>query len=89
MQIFPCPFCGPRNETEFRFGGEHGNIRPEGFRSVPDAQWSAYLHDRSNVRGLADEIWVHLSCGEVFRMQRDTVNHEVSKSYALIAEASE
>ncbi|RUX65781.1 sarcosine oxidase subunit delta, partial [Mesorhizobium sp. M7A.F.Ca.US.014.04.1.1] len=27
MQLFPCPFCGPRDETEFYYGGDAGNAR--------------------------------------------------------------
>ena len=30
MQLIPCPFCGPRSESEFHFGGDVGNVRPEG-----------------------------------------------------------
>ncbi|MGR3493084.1 MAG: sarcosine oxidase subunit delta, partial [Shimia sp.] len=29
MQIFTCPFCGPRPETEFHFVGELGKVRPD------------------------------------------------------------
>ena len=83
MQLFPCPFCGPRSESEFLFGGDAGNDRPEGFREVPDAAWASYLHDRNNRRGAANEIWMHMTCGELFRMERDTVHHRVSGSFAL------
>ncbi|MFC3072034.1 sarcosine oxidase subunit delta [Shinella pollutisoli] len=84
MQLFPCPFCGPRSESEFHFGGEAGNRRPEGFRAVTDGEWAAYLHERDNRRGPASEIWMHMTCGEVFRMERDTVHHGAVRSFALI-----
>ena len=77
MQLFPCPFCGPRSESEFHFAGDAGNLRPEGFRDVAPQTWSRYLFERNNARGPSREIWVHLACGEVFRMDRDTVSHEV------------
>ncbi len=83
MQLFPCPFCGPRSESEFHFGGDAGNLRPEGFRAVTDGAWSSYLNDRNNPRGPATEIWMHRTCGEIFRMERDTVNHRVKQSFAL------
>lgn len=83
MQLFPCPFCGPRSESEFHFGGDAGSHRPEGFRAVTDGEWSSYLHARNNPRGQASEIWMHMTCGEVFRMERDTVNHRVARSFAL------
>ncbi|MGH6719268.1 MAG: sarcosine oxidase subunit delta, partial [Alphaproteobacteria bacterium] len=28
MLLIACPFCGPRDETEFRCGGESHIIRP-------------------------------------------------------------
>lgn len=83
MQLFPCPFCGPRSESEFHFGGDAGNHRPEGFRDVTDGVWAAYLYERNNRRGAASEIWMHMACGEVFRMERDTVNHRVAQSVTL------
>ncbi|MGN6144080.1 MAG: sarcosine oxidase subunit delta, partial [Mesorhizobium sp.] len=39
MQLFPCPFCGPRDEAEFHYGGEAGNLRPDG-REVPAERWA-------------------------------------------------
>lgn len=87
MQLFPCPFCGLRSENEFHYGGDFGNLRPEG-PDVSDAAWSSYLYARNNPKGAADEIWVHLTCGELFRMQRDTLNHVVAASHALADEGS-
>lgn len=71
MQILTCPFCGPRPEPEFHFGGDLGNHRPEP-DCTPEA-WAQYLHFRNNPRGAADEIWLHIPCGELFAMRRDTV----------------
>ena len=36
MQIFPCPFCGPRDEIEFHYVGEP-KARPEPAASISDA----------------------------------------------------
>ncbi len=81
MQLFPCPFCGPRAETEFGFAAEAGKTRPEG--EVSDKAWSRYLYSESNPRGAAREIWVHLTCGEYFVMERDTFTHVVKSSSSL------
>lgn len=83
MQRFPCPFCGPRDETEFHFGGEAGKVRPEPAASVSAEDWGHYLHAASNSRGFSREIWVHQTCGEFFLMERDTVTHAVKGSQAL------
>jgi len=82
MQIFTCPFCGPRAENEFHYGGEAGNLRPEGAQ-VPAERWSSYLYIRANPKGMTREVWLHLTCGEFFVMERDTVNHKVFRSTAL------
>jgi sarcosine oxidase, subunit delta len=81
MQLFNCPFCGPRTETEFRFGGDAGNARPEG--DVPARAWGDYLYFRNNLRGASREIWVHLPCREIFAMERDTLTHVVLSVSAL------
>jgi len=86
MQLFPCPFCGLRSESEFHFGGDFGNVRPEG-PEVSDETWSSYLHLRNNPKGPASEVWMHLTCGEIFRMNRDTVTHAVVSSAALLGDA--
>lgn len=82
MQLFPCPFCGPRSETEFHFGGDFGNHRPDGAEVTAEA-WSAYLHDCNNFKGTASEIWIHMTCGELFRLERDTFTHVVVTSSRL------
>lgn len=88
MQLFTCPFCGPRTENEFHFCGDFGNARPEGFQDVTAGQWSTYLHTRNNPKGAASEVWMHTTCGEFFRMQRDTVTHAVAATTVLQAGTS-
>ena len=82
MQLFPCPFCGPRPETEFHYGAEAGNLRPDG-ADVSAERWAGYLYTRANPKGTTREIWVHMTCGEFFAMERDTVDHKVGRSLAL------
>ncbi|MEM9603655.1 MAG: sarcosine oxidase subunit delta [Pseudomonadota bacterium] len=83
MQRFLCPFCGERDETEFHFGAEAGRHRPEPADRVDADAWYRYLHAQAAPRGPAREVWVHLSCGEFFLMERDTVTREVLGSSAL------
>jgi sarcosine oxidase subunit delta len=80
MQLFTCPFCGPRSEAEFHFGGDLGNLRPDGAQAVSTADWTHYLYFRNNHKGRASEVWMHLTCGEIFRMERDTVTHAVHET---------
>ena len=83
MQIFSCPFCGPRDETEFLFGAEAGKTRPEPAAGVSAQGWAEYLHFGDNPKGLSREIWLHLTCGEFFVMERDTASHAVTASHSL------
>ncbi|MEO4000270.1 sarcosine oxidase subunit delta [Mesorhizobium sp. CAU 1732] len=82
MQIFPCPFCGPRDETEFTFATEAGKTRPEPAKDVSAEAWSDYLVTNVNPRGATREVWLHQTCGEFFVMERDTVTHAVTGSNA-------
>ena len=86
MQLFTCPFCGPRVETEFHFGGDAGNLRPDA--EATSENWTDYLYFRHNRRGPTREIWMHLTCREVFMMARDTTSHAVSETQALVAEVT-
>lgn len=83
MQLFACPFCGLRDETEFHFAAEAGKTRPEPAPEVNAQRWARYLYAKSNPKGPSREIWQHLTCGEFFVMERDTASHEVAGSHAL------
>ena len=77
MQLIPCPWCGPRDEPEFAYGGEPV-ARPVPAETVSDAAWSDYLHVRHNVKGAARELWCHsYGCGQWFVLTRDTVTHDI------------
>ncbi len=71
MQVFSCPFCGPRDEIEFHYVGEP-KARPEPAHSGSDAEWAEYLWVNDNPKGHAREIWLHLTCMEMFALTRDT-----------------
>ncbi len=83
MQVFPCPYCGPRNETEFRYIAAAGKTRPDTTQPVQDQDWARYLYRQRNEKGAVREVWMHLTCGELFVMERDSVTMEVLGSTAL------
>ena len=83
MQRFPCPFCGPRPETEFHFAGEAGKTRPDTTQPVTDADWSHYLFTQRNEKGPVREVWMHLTCQELFVLERDSATMDVSTATAL------
>ena len=83
MQLFKCPFCGTRDETEFHFIVETGKPRPEPAKDVSDAAWAAYVHLGKAPKGRASEIWLHTTCGDYFLMTRDTVTRQVIETAFL------
>lgn len=86
MLRIPCPWCGPRDEREFRYGGESHVQRPETGPEVTDEIWGNYLHGRRNTKGPHGERWVHtFGCGQWFNMNRDTRTHEIVVTYPLSA----
>lgn len=79
MQTIPCPWCGPRDETEFRFGVEVGRPRPGPAENVTDEEWAAYLYFRRNEKGLQREAWCHdAGCGQWFVLTRDSATHAIA-----------
>lgn len=79
MLRIPCPWCGPRNESEFRYGGEAGIARPSPERAS-DEEWAEYLYFRTNPKGPHREQWCHVhGCRQWFNVERDTVTHEITR----------
>jgi heterotetrameric sarcosine oxidase delta subunit len=80
MLLIPCPYCGPREEIEFRYGGEGVSI-PE---AADDREWARFLYYRSSPAGLFTERWVHThGCRRWFQVLRDTTTHEIFETRRL------
>ena len=80
MILLPCPNCGPRNVSEFRYGGEL-HKRPD-TDSVSRAEWAGYVYMRDNALGLHREWWYHRSgCKLWFVAERHTKTHEITETY--------
>lgn len=88
MQLFPCPFCGLRDEREFLFLAEAGKVRPDTTQNISDEDWARYLHAIRNDKGAVREVWMHLTCGEVFVLERDSVTMEVVRAIPLRKEVA-
>ena len=85
--VLPCPNCGPREVTDFGYGGEIA-ARPK-----QDPSWrelNAYNYFRKNVAGSQREWWHHRSgCRAWFIAERDTVTNEVFSTALPHATADE
>jgi len=78
MLRFVCPWCGPRDEPEFSWGGEIAVTRPGPPDRVSDEAWAEYLFLRNNPRGWVRERWLHAQgCRQWLIVVRHTVTHEI------------
>lgn len=78
MLKIPCPFCGPRNETEFVHGGPLKNRRSDDPGAIEDSDWIEYLTVPKNPLGPVEERWCHIrGCGLWFTIVRDTRSHDL------------
>jgi sarcosine oxidase, subunit delta len=84
MLLIPCPWCGEREETEFRCGGEAHIARPRQPQALSDGEWADYLFMRTNPKGVHFERWRHLhGCGRWFNLARDTVSEGILAVYRM------
>ena len=78
MLLIACPFCGPRSETEFFFGGPTAPKRPEVPEELSDTDWVNYLTVVPNPMGPVRDNWWHAKgCGRWLTVERDTVTHDI------------
>jgi heterotetrameric sarcosine oxidase delta subunit len=82
MLQLKCPWCGPRDETEFHYGGQAHVAYPEDPSALSDEEWAQYLFFRDNPKGPFAERWVHsIGCRRWFNAIRDTRTYQVLAVY--------
>ncbi len=82
MMLIDCPECGPRDETEFHYGGAAHVAYPADPAALTDQEWARYLFFRANTRGDFAERWVHSAgCRRWFNAVRNTVTYEFTAIY--------
>ena len=82
MLLIACPWCGPRAEIEFKYGGQAHVAYPTDPAAIDDRAWAEYVFLRDNPKGPWAERWVHSAgCRRWFNVVRDTLTNEVRGSY--------
>jgi methylglutamate dehydrogenase subunit B len=83
MHRIDCPWCGIRDEAEFKYGGDATVKRPK----EPDAEgFFAFVYERANPKGWHVEWWHHVAgCRQWLKVARHTVTHEIRQ----VAKASD
>ena len=84
MLLIECPWCGPRDETEYQYGGEAHVPYPEDPAQLSDREWAEYLFYRNNPKGLFTERWAHaVGCRRWFNVVRDTASYDIKAVYRM------
>ncbi len=76
-----CPFCGERDYTEFRYGGDATKTRPAS-EETDAGTWHDHLFCFRNPKGPHVEYWQHvLGCRLWIVVERDTATHEIGATH--------
>jgi sarcosine oxidase subunit delta len=82
--LIECPWCGRRDEVEFRYGGQAGIAYPPDPDALSDEQWADFLFMRDNPKGWWTERWFHRAgCRRWFNVVRNTATYELRGSYPI------
>jgi sarcosine oxidase subunit delta len=80
-----CPWCGVRDEVEFRYRGDAHAARPAcdtsgSSRGAGQLEtFGAYVYERDNPCGWHVEWWLHVAgCRRLLKVVRHTVTHEIA-----------
>jgi heterotetrameric sarcosine oxidase delta subunit len=84
MFLINCPWCGPRSQDEFVFGGELRENMPAWDAPLDGEALAAQLFMRDNLRGVQHERWLHTACREWLRVVRSTEDHTQVRDAAYI-----
>ena len=87
MLRIPCPWCGLRDETEFRYRGDASRRRPAA--DADASAFHAYVYERGNPLGWHLEWWLHTGgCRRLLKVVRHTLSHEIHAVCAAHEEPS-
>jgi len=79
MKILDCPLNGPRNISEFIYGGEVET--PPDPRRCSSEEWADHLFMHDNPAGVVREWWCHGPTSYWFIAERHTVSDEIIRTY--------
>ena len=74
-----CPWCGERDEIEFRYRGDASRARPAADAGLE--AFTTYVYERDNPRGWHVEWWLHAGgCRKLLKVSRHTLTHKIHAS---------
>jgi sarcosine oxidase subunit delta len=81
MKILICPLNGPRNISEFSYGGEY-HPEPDPATS-DDRTWAEHVFFHDNSAGIVIEWWCHTASSYWFLAERNTSTDEVLRTFPV------
>lgn len=82
----PCPYCGPRDISEFAYHGDATLTRPES--GYAEAMYD-YVYLRDNPAGVHREHWYHQAgCHAWLVVTRNITTHEILDATLAHGDAS-
>lgn len=78
MKIMICPLNGPRNISEFAYGGE---VKPVPAADAPAPDWADYVYYHDNQPGIVREWWLHVPTSYWFVAVRDVTSDTIIATY--------
>ncbi|MCC6714853.1 MAG: sarcosine oxidase subunit delta [Gammaproteobacteria bacterium] len=79
MKIMKCPMNGPRNISEFVWGGEVREMPDP--TAASDHEWAEYVFIENNTKGVVREWWMHAPTSYWFIAERNTETDEIVRTY--------
>jgi len=79
MKIMTCPLNGPRNISEFIYGGQV-KAMPDN-QNVSDVDWAHYVFYDKNDVGIVLEWWMHSPSSYWFIAERHNATDEIIRTY--------
>ena len=79
MKLLTCPLNGPRNISEFTYGGEYHPM-PDPVNTDP-RQWAEHVFFHDNAAGVVTEWWCHNASSFWFLAERNTISDEVIRTF--------
>jgi sarcosine oxidase, subunit delta len=83
MKILTCPVNGPRNISEFVWGGEVKDMPDPA--TATDDEWAAYLFLDPNVAGEIYEWWLHAPTNTWFIARRNNITDTILETMTVDA----
>jgi sarcosine oxidase subunit delta len=74
-----CPLNGPRNISEFSYGGEFHRMPDHTTTSSRD--WAEHVFFADNTAGVVTEWWCHNATSYWFLAERNTITDEILRTF--------